>query len=233
MTTVFHLIILDESGSMTPLTKQTVEGCNETLNVVRTLQKEFGDTQRHLVSIYLFQSGSNIPSRYLIKNLPIGEVHDLRHDQYKPWGCTPLLDAVGSTLVDLEAVASTHEDATAMVTIITDGEENSSQHYSFHKVASIISRLKELGWTFNFIGANIDVERMAKQMAIDNSMAFDATTAGTAAMWADTKEKIYQAEKRRAYAEEAEPLMSREERIKLRKEMAAKFHHPDANPRRR
>ena len=32
---------------------------------------------------------------------------------YRPNGCTPLYDAVGETLTDLEAVAETHDDAVA------------------------------------------------------------------------------------------------------------------------
>ena len=37
-TTVFNLIILDESGSMGSLTNATISGCNETLSVIITLQ---------------------------------------------------------------------------------------------------------------------------------------------------------------------------------------------------
>lgn len=39
-TTVFNLIILDESGSMSPLRESTVSGCNEVLNVTRTPKRK-------------------------------------------------------------------------------------------------------------------------------------------------------------------------------------------------
>lgn len=182
-TTVFNLIILDESGSMDPLRRQTIDGCNETLNTIRSLQEKNGETQRYLASIYVFQSNAQNPSHYIIKNAPIGKVSNINGDSYSPWGGTPLLDAVGSTLVDLRAVAATQEDATGVVTIITDGMENSSTDYSWEKVASLISELKKLGWTFNFIGANIDVEAVSKKMNIDNAMAFQASQAGTRQMW--------------------------------------------------
>ncbi|MBD5312104.1 MAG: VWA domain-containing protein [Bacteroides sp.] len=189
-TTVFNLIILDESGSMEPLTKQTISGCNETLNVVRSLQAKYGDTQRNLVSLYLFQSDSSVPSRYLVKNTPIGDVSDISTEQYHPWGCTPLLDAVGSTLVDLKAVSSTHEDATGVITIITDGMENSSTNYNWAQVASLIKEFKEQGWVVNLIGANIDVEEMARKMEIEstNTLAFKADEEGTKDMWASLSE---------------------------------------------
>ena len=202
-TTVFHLIILDESGSMGHLSQQTVSGCNETLNVIRGLQKKHGDTQRNLVSIYAFQSDSDIPSRYLCKNVNIDKVVDVTLNDYKPWGCTPLLDAVGSTLVDLRAIAETHEDAVANVTIITDGYENSSKDYTWEKVHRLISQLKELGWTFNFIGANIDVEEVSKKLNINNAMAFMATEAGTEKMWDTYSACLNEAESARI-EEEAE-----------------------------
>lgn len=222
-TTVFNLIILDESGSMSPLSRQTVDGCNETLNVIRSLQKKHGDTQRNLVSIFLFQDNEEIPSRYVCKNNPIEKTADLTPETYRPWGCTPLLDAVGSTLVDLRAVASTHEDATGIVTIITDGMENSSKEYSWQQVADMISKMKEEGWTFNFIGANIDVDAVSKKMNIDNALVFNASQAGTKEMWEDFSENLCAHEDARIQRECCMPVASREERVKLRKSMSMGF----------
>ncbi len=222
-TTVFHLIILDESGSMSSLRNQTVSGCNENLNVIRSLQEKYGDTQRNLVSIYLFQSNPDIPSRYLVKNVPISEVKDLTAEQYKPWGGTPLLDAVGSTLIDLKAVASTHEDATGIVTIITDGMENASTHYNWAQVASLISELKEQGWTINLIGANIDVNEMAHKMEIDNTLAFEANQEGTKNMWAGFNDSVSECFASRMDFELENPNMSREERVKERKRFSSNF----------
>ncbi|MDE5675508.1 MAG: VWA domain-containing protein, partial [Muribaculaceae bacterium] len=130
-TTVFNLIILDESGSMIPLSEQTIEGCNETLNLIRSLEEKHGDSQRNLVSIYLFQGDSEVQSRYVYHNRPINEISNMNPDSYRPWGSTPLLDAVGSTLSELLTVAATHEDSTGIVTIITDGMENSSHEFSW------------------------------------------------------------------------------------------------------
>ncbi len=222
-TTVFNLIILDESGSMSSVTRQTVDGCNETLNVIRSLQKKHGDTQRNLVSIYLFQDNAEIPSRYVYKNKPIADISDMTTEVYRPWGATPLLDAVGSTLVDLRAVASTHEDSTATVTIITDGMENASEHYSYDQVASLISELKEKGWTFNFIGANIDVADVSKRMHIDNAMAFESTVAGSKAMWSNFSERLHAHEERRIMAETSAPYLSSEDRKELRKKNSKRF----------
>ena len=220
-TTVFNLIILDESGSMSGVTQQTVSGCNETLNVIRSLQDKHGDTQRNLVSIYLFQSDANIPSRYLVKNVPIAEVKDVTTEQYRPNGLTPLLDAVGSTLVDLRAVASTHEDSTGMVTIITDGMENSSTHYNWAQVSSLIKELKEKGWTINLIGANIDVEEMGRKMEIDNTLAFKADQEGTKKMWDEFGDSVFYGFNARVEFERS--CEAPEDRIEARKKASAGF----------
>lgn len=184
--TIFNLIILDESGSMGSMKAQTIGGCNETLNTIRNSAEKHADSVRNLVSIYAFQSGGPTPSRYLVKNADPKDVKDITTNDYEPYGCTPLLDAVGSTLTELKTVAATHEDATAIVTIMTDGYENSSRRYTWQQVAQLISQLRELGWTINLIGANIDVEQMASQLNINkaNSMAYTQSEEGTRQMWA-------------------------------------------------
>lgn len=214
-TKVFNLIILDESGSMDCVWAQTISNCNETLQTIFSAQKEFYATQDHFISIYTFQDAGPLKSRYLLRNRPIAEARMLTANDYRPNGCTPLYDAVGETLTDLEAVAETHDDAVASVTIITDGEENSSRRYSGSDVAKIISRLKEKGWNFNIIGANIDVESLAKDLHIDNTLKWEQTQEGTSSMGKKLNES--QRSYYRAMAEEEQMPMSMEEKISRRK----------------
>ena len=214
-TKVFNLIILDESGSMDCVWAQTISNCNETLQTIFSAQKEFYATQDHFISIYTFQDAGPLKSRYLLRNRPIAEARMLTAKDYRPDGCTPLYDAVGETLTDLEAVAETHDDAVASVTIITDGEENSSRRYSGSDVAKIISRLKEKGWNFNIIGANIDVESLAKDLHIDNTLKWEQTQEGTSSMGKKLNES--QRSYYRAMAEEEQMPMSMEEKISRRK----------------
>lgn len=220
-TKVFNLIILDESGSMDCVWAQTISNCNETLQTIFSAQKEFYATQDHFISIYTFQDAGPLKSRYLLRNRPIAEARMLTAKDYRPNGCTPLYDAVGETLTDLEAVAETHDDAVASVTIITDGEENSSRRYSGSDVAKIISRLKEKGWNFNIIGANIDVESLAKDLHIDNTLKWEQTQEGTSSMGKKLNES--QRSYYRAMAEEEQMPMSMEEKISRRKMRSKHF----------
>lgn len=218
-TTVFNLIILDESGSMSGCRKATISGCNETIDVARRLQKENPDTQRTFMSIYAFQSGGR-PSRYLLKNVPVENVKDITEKDYDPTGCTPLYDAMGSTMVDLQAVASTHEDATGIITVITDGYENSSTHYSREDVVKLVNAFKEMGWTVNFIGANIDALAASRELDIDNSFQFDNTEKGTSDMFIKYSCCI-EANERDRIAREKD--MDLETRLKTRKSMSKRF----------
>lgn len=218
-TAVFNLIILDESGSMSDVTKQTISGCNETLNTVRAAAERYPNLKQ-FVSIYAFQGGTNIPSRYLLCNEPIDKVKNITDKDYRPWGNTPLLDAVGKTLTDLKMVAATHTDATGMITIITDGYENASTQYTWDQVASLISQFEELGWTVSLIGANIDVKEMSGKMKISNSMAFEQTAEGTKHMH-DVRNKAMAC--RMAEYDEESRISNAEERLKLKKSRMKKF----------
>lgn len=186
-TTIFNLIILDESGSMRCMLQETISGCNEVLDTIRHSASETGDDIQQLVSIYAFQKGFGCgsQSRYLIKNQSSDKVKDVTVEDYKPSGMTPLLDAIGDTLTELKTAADTHEDSTGIVTIMTDGMENASTRYTYVDIAKLISSLKEIGWTINLIGANINVARMAALMDIDaaNSMEYTQTSDGTKRMW--------------------------------------------------
>ncbi len=220
MTTVFNLIILDESGSMSGVTNATISGCNEIIETAAASARKNAATQRQLVSIYAFQSGGSRPSRYIVKNESPDKVKKITTREYVPGGCTPLLDAVGETMSELLTVAQTHEDAVGIVTIITDGYENSSVHYNWQKVAALISQAKELGWTVNIIGANIDVEAMGRSLKVDNVMSFKQDDAGTRAMFTDLTGSI---ESRNAeYCAEPQE-MSRSERIAHRKKLSKNF----------
>lgn len=185
---IYNLIILDESGSMGCIRRQTISGCNETLNTIRSAQEKFADTQDHYVSIYVFQGDNEKkPSQYIVKNQPIAQTADINDELYTPWGSTPLYDAVGSTLADLKAVVKEKEMAIGNVTIITDGMENASKYYTREKVVQMIDALKEIGWSFNFIGANINVQQAASDLHIDNSLAFKQDEKGTVEMFVREK----------------------------------------------
>ena len=176
---VFNLIIVDESGSMSIIHKQAFSGMNETLQTVRQMQKKFPD-QEQSVSLVTFNTEH---TTWLYDNKPASQTKDLEWKDYNPSGCTPLYDAMGTAISKLNAQVS--EGDNVLVTVITDGEENSSHEWTLKMIRTMIEKLKKQNWTFTLIGTdNLDVEAMAHNFAIDEHLMFAQTDEGTKAMFA-------------------------------------------------
>lgn len=80
--------------------------------------------------------------------------------------------------------AAVQKGDNVLVTIITDGYENSSREYDLKTVKKLIEQLKESDWTFTFIGTdNLDVEGMARELNIGSNLSFTQDEAGTAKMF--------------------------------------------------
>lgn len=212
ITNIYNLIILDESGSMTSIYESALGGANETIQTIRTAQAS-ADDQKHYLTFVTFDSGNRESVRTIIDTKPITEVKDLTRDDYNPNGCTPLYDAMGISLTRLEKKVT--DDDQVLVTIITDGMENSSSEYSGLQIKELVARLRSKGWTFVYIGANQDAVEVARSMHIDNAMNFKATDADTRRMWKDYHDS------NQAYYEKVRRAKMRGERVFEDKEFFA------------
>ena len=176
---VHNLIIVDESGSMEIIRKQAFVGMNETLQTVRKMQEKFPD-QEQFVTLLTFDTGH---TTWHYNNLPAAQTKELDWKAYCPSGGTPLYDAIGKGISKTNA--QIEEGDNVLVTIITDGEENSSEEWTLKMVRTMIEKLKKQHWTFTLIGTdNLDVETMARSFAIDEHLEFQQDEAGTEAMFA-------------------------------------------------
>ncbi len=193
---IHHLIVLDESGSMSCVRKETIDGCNETLAGIRKMQADDPESEQ-LVSIYAFDTTN---SRYIAEDRPIGQMSDITDRDYSPCGCTPLFDALGYTLTRLKATLE-GEQAMAYVTVITDGEENASRTYTLQEVSLLIKELKKKEVIFSFIGANIDAKEYAMQLNITNVIQFSQDSKGTQEMWRRERESKQRSHNRRRFWE--------------------------------
>ena len=180
---VYNLIIVDESGSMSGLEQVTISGINETITTIKKAQEDFADKQQHFLTLVCFdeRNGGVPPVRTHIDAMPIGDVQDF-HD-YRPTGCTPLFDAMGQSLTRLHERIKDDENATAVVTVITDGLENASREWSGKALRDLIERLKEEGWTFSYMGSCHDVEEVTRRLSIDHVVEFDHDAVGAANTW--------------------------------------------------
>ena len=171
------VFILDRSGSMSGLEKDTIGGFNSMLEKQR---KEPGNA---VVSTVLFDNETEV----IHDRVSIADIPHLTDKDYYVRGCTALLDAVGGAIHHIGNVHkyARKEDVPekTLFIITTDGMENASRRYTYEKVRRMIERQKErYGWEFLFLGANIDAAAEAKRFGIDESMAanYHCDEAGTA-----------------------------------------------------
>ncbi|MDO4773201.1 MAG: vWA domain-containing protein [Bacillota bacterium] len=160
------VFILDRSGSMDGLQKDSIGGFN---SMIEKQKKEAG---KALVSTVLF----NDKTAVIHDRIPLHRVEKMTEKDYWVGGCTALLDAVGGAIHHIGMI---HKYARkkdvpkkTLFVIITDGMENASARYSYDRVSKMIAHQKErYGWEFLFLGANIDAAAEAKRFGIDASRA--------------------------------------------------------------
>lgn len=176
---IINLIILDASGSMESIYNQALSGTNETIQTIRMGQKDHPELQQFL-TLASFNSGKDyLKVKYSVA--PIDEVKEITKEDYVACGCTALYDAMGEMISELKR-KMTLEDR-VLVTVITDGYENSSTHWTGPQIKSLVEELRQTGWTFTYIGANQDVEAVAGSMGIRNTLAFEETEEGCKEMF--------------------------------------------------
>ena len=181
---IYNLIIVDESGSMSGLRDVTLSGINETINTIREAQKEYGEKQEHFLTLVTFDSSGGIkvpPVRTVIDAMPIEQVKTF--SAYHPYGSTPLYDAMGESLSKLHKKIAGNQDATGVVTVLTDGMENSSRIWRAQALRKLIEQLKEEGWTFSYMGSAHNVKEVTDLLAIDNVVEFSHDMTGATNTW--------------------------------------------------
>ena len=174
---IYNLIVLDASGSMYSIRNEAIAGVVETIQTIRTAQKDNAN-QEHLFSLVVF-NGRSIATVY--DRMPIDKVPDLDANDYQPTDNTPLYDAMGNAITNLQRYIN--DDDNVLVTVISDGYENSSVEWNHQRVFQLVEDLKNKNWLFTYIGANQDALKVAKGMGIDHSMNYMSDAEGTKAMF--------------------------------------------------
>lgn len=153
------VFILDKSGSMIGLEKDTIGGFNSLLDK----RRKAGD--KTLVTTVLF---NHTPS-FLYVNKDIMTVPEMTEMDYRVGGSTALLDAIGETIgyvtTKIESMGDLRPGHILCV-ITTDGLENSSREYSFNEIKNLVEAKRRAGWEFIFLGANIDAIEVASRCGI-------------------------------------------------------------------
>lgn len=226
---IYNLIIVDESGSMSHLRQATLSGINETINTIRSAQEEFAETQEHLLTLVTFDSGANRPNvRTMIDNQPIAEVKEF--SDYMPNGCTPLYDAMGLSLTKLRHSIKDDDNASAVVTVLTDGLENASREWNARSLRQLIEQLKEEGWSFSYMGSAHNVKEVTDLLSIDNVVEFSHDIRGAGNTWEREKSsrRAYYSKMASIYNDDL--LMSKEEIMQKKRQFASEYYGRRVTP---
>ena len=191
------VFILDKSGSMQGLEKDTIGGFN---SMIERQKMQEGEA---LVSTVLFSNDS----RVIHDRVDIRRIEPLTDRQYYVGGCTALIDAIGGAIHHIGNVHkyAREEDVPehTVFIITTDGMENASHRYSSDEVKQMVKRQKEkYGWEFLFLGANIDAAETASDIGIrrDRAANFYADSMGVELSFASVSEAVSTARSGRMFS---------------------------------
>ncbi len=186
------VFILDRSGSMEGLEKDTLGGFNAF--VEKQLEAE-GEVN---VTAVLFDDMYEL----LWNSIP-AEKARLTENEYFVRGSTALIDAIGKTITDVgHRLYKTKEDERpekVIFVIITDGLENSSKEFSHAKIRDMIRYQQyKYSWDFIFFGANIDAVLEADHIGIkgEDAFGYEASQEGVKKMYETASEAVFEKRKK-------------------------------------
>lgn len=142
------VFLLDRSGSMSGIEKDTIGGYNSYIDSQRGKNVK--------VTTILFDDKYEV----LHNRVDVDNIKKLTNKEYYVRGCTALLDAIGKTIREME-----DKNPNKVIFIITtDGYENTSTKYNKSQIKELISVHKD--WKFMYIGADIDSYSEGRSLGI-------------------------------------------------------------------
>jgi len=175
-------VILDRTGSMQCIRDDTIGGFNTFL---KQQKQEPGKA-----TLTLVQFDTQDPYEVIHKFKPVKDIPELTWETFVPRASTPLLDAMGRGINDLEDTLADMPQAkrpTGIVMVImTDGQENSSREFRKDQIAKMVKEKQEkAGWQFIFLSADLAAinDAIAAGVRANSAMSFDKTARGTSLAW--------------------------------------------------
>lgn len=181
-------VILDRTGSMNSIREDVIGGFNTFL---RAQQAEPTPATFTLV-----QFDSQDPYEIVQPVGPIADARPLTEDTYVPRASTPLYDAIGRGILDLEAMLAGQSEANRpgkiIFVIVTDGQENASREFSRAQVLAMIEAKKQLAWEFVFLSADTAAFHDAEHMGFSSEarLLFKKSKQGNDLAWSAVSDKM-------------------------------------------
>jgi len=144
------VLVVDETGSMMARKDATISSINEFI----VTQKQSPNPA--WVTMTFFNSQA---IRTPLSGEELVKVKDVDPKSYNPANGTPLYDAIGKTVREIEKRREKMKDEdkpAVLFLIVTDGEENESREFKKADIVKLLEEKEKDGWTFAYIGAQRD-----------------------------------------------------------------------------
>lgn len=170
-------VVLDRSGSMASNRVETINAYNSYVS------KLAADTPDARLSLTLFDS-EGIDA--VVLDTKAKDVKPLTEATYVPRSWTPLYDAIGKVVPQLDGVGTKAK----VLVILTDGLENASREFTKDIIRKVLAEKQALGWLVLFLGAGIDSFAEGGKIGADARSTMNYNKAGfqktSDAMYAST-----------------------------------------------
>lgn len=183
-------VILDRTGSMEPIRDDVIGGFNAFLKEQKQAPGK--------ASLTLVQFDSQDPYEVIHDFKAIAAVEPLTRETFVPRATTPLLDALGRGINDLESRLARMESADrpsrVVMVIITDGQENASREFRKEQITRMIrDRQEKDDWQFVFLSADLSAIQDAVEQGIRpaSAMSFRKDKKGTTEAWKSVSSRVH------------------------------------------
>lgn len=155
------IFLLDESASMYPYAKYYIRGVN---TLIATQTQE--NPQSNFTMIKFNSRLETLCFESKMSTLP-----EFTSEFYKPSGITALYDAIGYAI----KLKHSNNMTNTIVIILTDGEDNHSQHYTLETISQQILYMQQRGWVFVYVAANQKAQIIGERLGIRTCVRYNET----------------------------------------------------------
>jgi Mg-chelatase subunit ChlD len=170
MKKVTNLVLIDASGSMQGKVEEVKGGIRSLLKEIKSDMKEDKDVK---VTTIVCQFEGPRDFKVLLNTSNRSEIDLGIADNYRAGGMTALYDAIGEGF----SLVKKGQDG-VFVSILTDGDENSSQEYTQQAIKKMLKDAKKKKWGITFMGTTESAIKNAVSWGINSANTFQFADSG-------------------------------------------------------